>query len=139
MLLYSFDHAGGKYSLNRSFKPVSMQIGDLPEYNLLKPFGRQEIFQMGEVKIKAKAFSLSGYFVGSNAEGDIITLNTALATCTKLYSTDHQGAGEAYVDCNGASQLTISPITHRGIKVTTHFWPSNNTWKLSADDSEVVV
>lgn len=139
MFKYYFDYTSGTYNLNHSFRPPSLQIGEIPEYKLHRPFAEEGIYQMGDVRIKAKAFQLAGFLRGEDAETDLDTLITALTTCTKLYSEDGAGANDAYVNVDGASPPVILPVTHLAIKVILHFWPNENTWKLVSDDSETVI
>jgi len=139
MFIYYFDYTAGTYTLNHSFRPSALQIGEVPKYKLHRPFAGQAVYHMGRVRITARPFQLAGFFRGSDAESDVEDLREALTTGTKLYSEDGAGANDAYVDINGASPPIILPITHLAIKVVLHFWPAENSWRLVSDDSKTVI
>lgn len=144
MFKYSFDHDGGRYNFNLSFKPPELQLGGTPNFDLQRAFCSTDVYQLGDVTIPAKGFLLSGWLAICSSstelpETDAENLRVALQTATKLYSTDHADANEAYVDCSGASELVITPINPYGLQVSTIFWVLRNKWRLSSDDSETII
>lgn len=142
-IAYKFDHTSGTYTFNSSFEAEQLNIGGEPDFSFERPFGSTTFYQVASGLPKPKPFALIGTLAGNTttwlAEAELDDLQTALETCTKLYSSDTDGSGEAFVLCDGASQPLVMARHPTSIKVAIYFFPNRLTWKLSSDSSETVI
>lgn len=144
MFAYKFRYNTNlEYEFNDTFFSSELSLGGELNFNLQRPFGLTDIYQPNDLRIQAQQFTLTGKLIsvvsGLLVDQQIVDLNTALETCDRLLSTDRDGNNEAYVDCQGASQVeqvALTPDTHR---VTINFWVSEDMWRLSSDDSKTVI
>ena len=139
MFKYAFRYnTTERYDFNLSFHSQQLNLGGLPNWKLLRPFGSEDVYQVGNALTQSEPLLLTGFFT-KTPENDIVTVSEALKTCDRIFTTDELGGNEAYSDCDGASQPIQVALTHYGHKVMVYFWVTQQIWKLSADDSETVI
>ena len=88
---------------------------------------------------------IQGTLEGDTFPTQLTDLSTQIAVATRLYRTDDDLSGEVYVDVdNSARPIETILRIHESSKSTLarvdlYFWPKKNMWRLSSDDSEVLI